>query len=88
MNLYGTDEEMNRGASLLRLIAEGYDGEQIRERYDITPERAEELIMLYARRVLRGDAPPAPGPECQVSEFNGWCFIHGCYHPAAQEGKP
>lgn len=80
-NPYGEDAPMGRGKALFRLIADGFDGKQIGERYDVAPERAEELILLYVRRVLRGDVPRAPGAECQISEFDGWCFKHGCYHP-------
>jgi hypothetical protein len=81
-NPYGVDAEMGRGRTLLNLIAEGFDGQQIGERYGVSPERAEELILIFVRRVLRGDAPPAPGAECSLSEFDGWCFKHGCHHPA------
>lgn len=80
-NPYGADAEMDRGNTLLQLVAEGYDGNQIGERFDIAPERAEELIALYVQRVLRGNAPPAPSPDCLINGFDGWCMKHGCYHP-------
>jgi hypothetical protein len=83
-NPYGADAEMKRGAALLSLISEGYDGEQIEQRFHITAERAEELIVRYVRRVLRGDAPPAPSAQCLVGGYDGWCARHGCFHPAAK----
>lgn len=86
-NPYGVDTAMGRAALLFGLIAEGYDGNHIVEQYDITPERAEELIVLYVRRVLRGDAPAAPSADCLINGFNGWCMKHGCYHPAPANGQ-
>lgn len=86
-NPYGADADMDLGRILLALVGEGYDGVQIGERFDVSPERAEELIALYARRVLRGGSPPAPSAVCLVSGFDGWCMKHGCYHPDRREDR-
>lgn len=77
-----TDPVMDLGRKVLGMLAEGYDGEQITQRFDITVERAEQVLHAYAGRVLHGTAPKAmPAAECgPPNTFDGWCFVHGVYH--------
>lgn len=77
-----TDPVMDLGRKVLGMLFDGYDGEQITQRLDITVERAEQVLHAYAARVLHGSAPKAmPSAECGAANaFDGWCFVHGVFH--------
>lgn len=83
IDLLQTDPTIDLGDRVLRLLAEGYDGEQVAEIVGESPARAMEALVTYAHRVLHGTAPAHPSPECgPVPSYNGWCYVHGVFHPA------
>lgn len=82
-DLSETDPAMDLGHKVLWMLGDGYDGEQITRECGVTPTRALEALTAYASRVLYGTAPERPSPECGVSTYNGWCFVHGVFHVAA-----
>lgn len=80
-DLTHTDPTMDLGKRTLAMLAEGYDGEQIRTRLGCTAEQAESALHAYATRILRRAAPATqPSPECRIT-YDGWCFAHGVFHP-------
>ena len=81
-NPYGVDGEMERAHDLFQMLAEGFSGQQLSERFDLPLDRIEALVARYVERIVRGPAPGAPGPECLINGFNGWCVKHGCFHPS------
>lgn len=74
------DKDLEKGQILFRMLAEGYSGEQILDRFAIAPDRIEDLVARYVQRIVRGDIPDAPTVECLINGFDGWCMKHGCFH--------
>lgn len=82
MDLSVMDPTMDLGDKVLRLLAEGYAGDQIAVICEVDPARALEALTAYAARVLVGPVPSHRSPECCASSYDGWCYAHGVFHPA------
>jgi hypothetical protein len=81
-DLKATDPTMDLGARVLRMLADGYDGEQIAGALYTTAEEAKRALVAYTTRILDGTAPKAmPSAECGLpNAYDGFCHRHGVFH--------